>query len=35
MAYGTNYAGLFQRAATYMDKIPKAKPAELPVEQPH
>jgi putative tryptophan/tyrosine transport system substrate-binding protein len=35
LAYGVNLPDLYRRAATFVDKILKrAKPAELPVEQP-
>jgi putative ABC transport system substrate-binding protein len=35
MTYGVNFADLYRRSATYIDKILKGtRPADLPVEQP-
>ena len=35
MTYGVNYADVYRRAATFVDKIFKgAKPADIPMQQP-
>jgi putative ABC transport system substrate-binding protein len=35
LSYGPNFAAIFYRAATYVDKVLRgARPAELPIEQP-